>query len=651
MSVEYERLAVLLEARVADFEKKIAGATRNADRNFRKIEASAEGMRARLGKAFSSAGDVAKTSLAGLFAGVAAGGVGGLVAGFAAATKAVAELGDAAKMAGVSAKSFQEWRYVAEQARIPIDAMTDGLKEMSLRADEFAQTGKGSAAEAFQRLGLSPQEVKERLKDPSEFLLLLINRTKQLNDTAAGVRIFDELFGGTGGERMVSLLAQGEKGIRAQIKAANDLGIVINDDLINRAAELDAKFNTIVHTVGQNLKAAIVSASDSLVDFIDRWRATESQMAGTLTARQAEVDSKRLDLENKILETTNNQLLTQQQRNKAVGQYRIELQKLTEESGAIAGALGTKLPEVSKTTDRTFTPITPPDPKAESARAKAAREAERERQAVTDLIAQLDFEYSLIGKSAAQQDKMNALRQAGASATTEEQLAIASKVDAINRESEAYEKTKAAAEEARDAARDFAGTLVDGFIEGASAAEVLGNALKNLGSRLINSGLDSLFNMGGGGLFNIFKGGGGGFPSAPGGLYSEGGYTGDGGKYQPAGVVHKGEYVFDQAAVKAAGGPAAMEAMRRGLKGYADGGYVGAMPSLSPPTIPDIKSVTGGGGGGQTVVHFSPTIDARGADQAAVARLEQNLQKMKNEIPAYVEKGIATHRQKNLKVR
>ncbi|MCZ7484579.1 hypothetical protein [Rhizobium rhizogenes] len=651
MSVEYERLAVLLEARVADFEKKIAGATRNADRNFRKIEASAEGMRARLGKAFSSAGDVAKTSLAGLFAGVAAGGVGGLVAGFAAATKAVAELGDAAKMAGVSAKSFQEWRYVAEQARIPIDAMTDGLKEMSLRADEFAQTGKGSAAEAFQRLGLSPQEVKERLEDPSEFLLLLINRTKQLNDTAAGVRIFDELFGGTGGERMVSLLAQGEKGIRAQIKAANDLGIVINDDLINRAAELDAKFNTIVHTVGQNLKAAIVSASDSLVDFIDRWRATESQMAGTLTARQAEVDSKRLDLENKILETTNNQLLTQQQRNKAVGQYRIELQKLTEESGAIAGSLGTKLPDVSKTTDRTFTPITPPDPKAESARAKATREAERERQAVTDLIAQLDFEYSLIGKSAAQQDKMNALRQAGAAATAEEQLAIANKIDAINRESEAYEKTKAAAEEARDAARDFAGTLVEGFIEGASAAEVLGNALKNLGSRLISSGMDSLFNMGGGGLFNIFKGGGGGFPSAPGGLYSEGGYTGDGGKYQPAGVVHKGEYVFDQAAVKAAGGPAAMEAMRRGLKGYANGGYVGAMPALSPPSMPDMKSVTGGGTSIAPVIHFVPVINAQGADAGAVARIDASLQRLKAELPGIVVGEVRSAQKRNVKLR
>lgn len=644
---ESQKLAVDVIARINQLEKSMAKAGQVVDRSTSGMERRLKTFESSAGASFAKVGNLAKASLAGLFAGVVAGGVGGLVAGFASATKAVAELGDAAKTAGVSAKSFQEWRYVAEQARIPIDAMTDGLKEMSLRADEFAQTGKGSAAEAFQRLGLSPQEVKERLKDPSEFLLLLIDRTKQLNDTAAGVRIFDELFGGTGGERMVSLLSQGEKGIRAQIKAANDLGIVINDDLINRAAELDAKFNTIVHTVGQNLKAAIVSASDSLVDFIDRWRATENQMAGTLTARQAEVDSKRLDLENKILETTNNQLLTQQQRNKAVGQYRIELQKLTEESGAIAGALGTKLPEVSKTTDRTFTPITPPASGSggSSSRDKAIREAERERQAVTDLIAELDYEYSLIGKSAAQQDKMNALRQAGAAATAEEQLAIASKIDAINRESDAYEKVQAAAEEAKDAARDFAGTLVDGFIEGASAAEVLGNALKNLASRLLNSGLDSLF--GGGGILGGLFGGGGAssYAGLSGGLFSDGGYTGDGGKYQPAGVVHKGEYVFDKAAVKAAGGPAALEAMRRNLKGYANGGAVG----VSVPSVPSLRSMSAQSAG--VVVNFNPVVDNRGASVEAVARQEKALAKIQAELPYRVEEAVRSANKRNVKLR
>ena len=45
-------------------------------------------------------------------------------------------------------------------------------------------------------------------------------------------------------------------------------------------------------------------------------------------------------------------------------------------------------------------------------------------------------------------------------------------------------------------------------------------------------------------------------------------------------MVHKGEYVFDQAAVRAAGGPAAMDAIRQGLKGYADGGFVGSVPTV-----------------------------------------------------------------------
>jgi hypothetical protein len=35
--------------------------------------------------------------------------------------------------------------------------------------------------------------------------------------------------------------------------------------------------------------------------------------------------------------------------------------------------------------------------------------------------------------------------------------------------------------------------------------------------------------------------------------FASGGYTGPGGKYQPAGIVHKGEYVFDQASTNRIG--------------------------------------------------------------------------------------------------
>ena len=61
-------------------------------------------------------------------------------------------------------------------------------------------------------------------------------------------------------------------------------------------------------------------------------------------------------------------------------------------------------------------------------------------------------------------------------------------------------------------------------------------------------------------------------------LFSGGGYTGYGGKYEPAGIVHKGEVVFSQRDVRNHGGVAAVERLR--LKGYADGGTVGIAPHL-----------------------------------------------------------------------
>ena len=52
--------------------------------------------------------------------------------------------------------------------------------------------------------------------------------------------------------------------------------------------------------------------------------------------------------------------------------------------------------------------------------------------------------------------------------------------------------------------------------------------------------------------------------------FSDGGYTGDGGKYQPAGIVHAGEFVVPQESVRAYG----VGHFNKYLPGYSDGGYV-----------------------------------------------------------------------------
>ena len=65
--------------------------------------------------------------------------------------------------------------------------------------------------------------------------------------------------------------------------------------------------------------------------------------------------------------------------------------------------------------------------------------------------------------------------------------------------------------------------------------------------------------------------------------FEAGGYTGHGGRFEPAGIVHRGEGVLNQDDIRALGGPAGFEALRRSLKrGYADGGLVAPVPFVAP---------------------------------------------------------------------
>lgn len=56
--------------------------------------------------------------------------------------------------------------------------------------------------------------------------------------------------------------------------------------------------------------------------------------------------------------------------------------------------------------------------------------------------------------------------------------------------------------------------------------------------------------------------------------FSGGGYTGDGGKFEPKGVVHGGEFVVKKEVVSQPGAREFLERMNANSNGYADGGYV-----------------------------------------------------------------------------
>ncbi|WP_367232257.1 phage tail tape measure protein [Comamonas kerstersii] len=83
-------------------------------------------------------------------------------------------------------------------------------------------------------------------------------------------------------------------------------------------------------------------------------------------------------------------------------------------------------------------------------------------------------------------------------------------------------------------------------------------------------------------------------------VYAAGGYTGDGGKYEPAGIVHRGEYVINAESTRKLG----LGYLNR-LNGYASGGYVGAPPAALRPQS----------GAQEAGVQINVTVSAAGATQ------------------------------------
>lgn len=272
------------------------------------------------------------------------------------------------------------------------------------------------------------------------------------------------------------------------------------------------------------------------------------------------------------------------------------------------------------------------------------RLAERIRESTAALVHETEVQRQLnplvddygyaVEKARLEMDLLNAAKKAGKEITPELRAEIALLADQYAmagveaaKLAEEQDRVRQSAEEMKALAKDVLGGFVNDLREGKSAADALANALDRIADKLLDIAMNSLIE----GMFARILGGfsGGGFVGGfranhsgnAGARWSRGGYTGPGGKYEPAGTVHKGEYVFSKEATQRAG-VGNLEAMHRSLKGYASGGPV-AMPA-----IPSMPKMAGSGSSAVFSVTFSPVVDARGASVEAVAALDMSLRKM-----------------------
>ncbi|MEE1869091.1 phage tail tape measure protein [Pseudomonas auratipiscis] len=171
-----------------------------------------------------------------------------------------------------------------------------------------------------------------------------------------------------------------------------------------------------------------------------------------------------------------------------------------------------------------------------------------------------------------------------------------------------------------DVAVSFAKMLAKMAVQ-AAASNVFSSILGTVGTSLIGAGAGAAASAGsaGAGGFDFGLGGASsGMTYTP--TFSDGGFTGPGGKYEPAGIVHGGEFVLRKEVVSQPGMLDWLETLN--TRGYAEGGLVSA---ITPQAIP--RQISGAGSPSPVVIQQEISIEGGGgqagagaADMGAVAQ-------------------------------
>lgn len=221
--------------------------------------------------------------------------------------------------------------------------------------------------------------------------------------------------------------------------------------------------------------------------------------------------------------------------------------------------------------------------------ASAARQDDYEREiaALRELTGELELQaLALAAVSAGGRDLSNAIGAAEQKASLLAAALREGRADSpalraeIDAQVQAWSRAATAADQAReklerveDARQQLSDAGESAFVGLVTGALSFREALSQVLGELARMAASALFKRILGGLFGGATGGG-----ILGSLlgFAGGGYTGDGGQYEPAGVVHKGEYVLSKAATERLGVDNLEALHSAALRGYSNGGLVGA---------------------------------------------------------------------------
>ncbi|MCZ2498136.1 hypothetical protein GN316_15330 [Xylophilus sp. Kf1] len=174
------------------------------------------------------------------------------------------KLDEMAEKTGIATETLSGLRYAGEVAGTTFEALTTGLRKLSLHMAEAAGGGKEATA-LFKAFGVEIQNSDGSLRSQEQVLLDLADKFAGYEDGAGKSAAVQKLFGKSG-EDMIPILNKGREGISALTAEAKGLGAVYGGPLAADAAS----FNDNLARLKLAAEAATVSLFGGVIPAILR---------------------------------------------------------------------------------------------------------------------------------------------------------------------------------------------------------------------------------------------------------------------------------------------------------------------------------------------------------------------------------------------
>ena len=407
----------------------------------------------------------------------------GVAGSLARARQAVSEfdrIGKAAAAGGLSAETYQIYAHGADLAGIAQNKFNKLLQTFFKNANDAA-IGTGALKTGLDKINPALLQSIVNARSQEERMRLLASAVQNSTSEIERAAIAQAAFGAKG-SAMVNFLLAGADGFDRLEREAREMGIVIENDVVRNAENMNDKLTIASRIIDANLNKAfvdlapvIVAAAEAtaglvgeIARLVDGFREVEKRSSSALNDNLAQSGMKRIEIENKILELQHEQHdaegrfagVINQAKDKRIAQLRGELSELEKHEKRVLDTLQSRdnqnrIDGAFETRQRSFiaerAAVNTPSKSSRSSggRSASSRAATVQRDAVMDVVNALKFEASQLGLTNTEQRINNELKRAGVEASSSAGQAIAQLVTDIEAEKQAIEASARASDEKR----------------------------------------------------------------------------------------------------------------------------------------------------------------------------------------------------------